>query len=554
MNSVTLFDPLLILKKVFINPHPIFSQTTALGRLEMPEDIPLLEARNVSKTFNGVVTALDNVSIKVMDNEIVSVVGENGAGKSTLMKILVGVYQPDSGELYHRGVRIPFPRNPKEALKRGISIVYQERGVIPHLKVYQFLLLGLEEKFTRFGRLQLEKILRTSTEILEELGTRCDVTRFMYELPLSTQKLVEIARAILAIRLEFGEDGGGERRITPIIILDEPTAPLSLEEREELFDHLLEMKKGASFIFVSHIIPEVMRFSDRIYVLRDGKLVAHHDLSSEKVTEDQLFREIVGRESYYDLWARYVYSRREVEGKPVILSVRGLTKKGYYENISFDLHQGECIGFFGPAGSGKSEIAKTIYGIIPADSGRIIVDGREVSLKDEPYKRFKMDIGYFSGETGKELFLYWPIRKNVSLVNMDKILRKPLKVISMINFRAEKSLAEKIMKKLRIRAPSVDTECYSLSGGNKQKVSVGKWLERSPKVLVLEDPTIGIDVGTREDIYEVLLEMKRSGISMILVSDDPKEYAILCDRIMVISRGRVEKVLTNEEFRREMQL
>jgi len=516
-------------------------------------DSPTLEVRNVSKTFDGVVRALDGVSMMVKENEIVSVVGENGAGKSTLMKILVGIHPPDAGEFHYEGVKEPFPRNPREALKRGVSIVYQEKGVIPHLKVYQFLFLGLEEKFTRLGRLQLERILGVAKEVLDELGVKCDITSYMYELPLSMQKMVEIVRAILAIRLEHG--GAGADGVTPIIILDEPTAPLSLEERDELFSHLLELKKTSSFIFVSHIIPEVMEFSERIYVLRDGKLVAHHDLSREKVTEEELFREIVGRESHYYLWSKYVYGKpEELKGRPSILSVRNLSKKGYCQDISFDLHKGECIGLFGPAGSGKSEIARTIYGIIAPDSGTIVTNDKKAGSKDEPHHRLRMGVGYFSGETGKELFLYWPVRKNISLVNMEKVVRKPIKIMSIINFKAERSLAEKVMKKLRIRAPSVETECYSLSGGNKQKVSVGKWLERSPDILVLEDPTIGIDVGSREDIYEVLLEMKKSGISMILVSDDPKEYAILCDRIISIKDGKLQKIYANEEFRKVMQL
>ncbi|MEM0011148.1 MAG: sugar ABC transporter ATP-binding protein [Candidatus Bathyarchaeia archaeon] len=512
----------------------------------------ILEVRNVSKTFDRVVKALDNVSVEIRRNEIISVVGENGAGKSTLMKILVGIYQPDSGEMYYLGRRIPFPKSPLDALRKGISIVYQERGVIPHLKVYQFLFLGLEEKFTKLGRLQLGKIIGLTQSIFEELGIKCDLASSMYELPPSVQKMVEIARAILSVKLMV--EGDGESEVTPIIILDEPTAPLSTEERDALFNYLLNLKKSNSFIFVSHIIPEVMKFSDRIYVLRDGKVVAHHDLSSEKVTEDQLFREIVGRESYYDLWARYVYGVGKAEERRVVLSVRSLTKKGYFENISFDLHEGECIGFFGPAGCGKSEIAKALYGEIFADHGEIIMDGKHVKLKSEPYARIKIGIGYFSGETGKELFLFWPIRKNLSLVNFEKVCRKPLKIISVISFNAERSLAEKIMKKLRIRAPSTETECYSLSGGNKQKVSVGKWLEKSPRVLILEDPTIGIDVGAREEIYEVLLEMKRNGIAMILASDDPKEYAILCDKIISLKNGVVQAIYTNEEFRRLMEL
>lgn len=503
----------------------------------MPMDASLLEVKGVSKTFDGVVRALDDVSIALRQNEIVGVVGENGAGKSTLMKILVGVYPPDKGELYYRGRKVPFPKNPKEAAKRGISIVYQEKGVIPSLKVYQFLFLGHEDKYVKFSRLQIDKMKKHAREILEELHVKCDVENFMYELPLSTQKMVEIARAILSVRLEHGDDD-----ITSIIILDEPTAPLTIEGRRELFSDILDMKKNASFIFVSHIIPEVMEFTDRVHVLRDGKLVAHYDLSKEKITEEDLFRAIVGRES-----SEYIY-KPEVKGvvsEEVVLTVKNLTKNGCYYDISFDLHKGECIGIFGPAGSGKSEIIETIAGLISFEGGGLIVKGQKVKADELPHVRLRRGIGYFSGEIGKELFLNWPIMKNISIVNIEKIL---IKLIPVISFNAEKKMAEKIVKKLRIRAPSVNTDCYSLSGGSKQKVSVGKWLERSPDILLLEDPTIGIDVGARNDIYETTLEMNKSGISMILVSDDPKEYSILCDKIMFIKDGRIQKVLSPEEF------
>ncbi|GAB4534409.1 MAG: sugar ABC transporter ATP-binding protein [Anaerolineae bacterium] len=503
----------------------------------MPTDTSLLEVRGVSKTFDGVVRALDDVSITVYPNEIVGVVGENGAGKSTLMKILVGVYTPDKGELYYEGRQIPFPRDPKEAATRGISTVYQEHGVIPLLKVYQFLLLGHEDKYVKFSRLQTDRMKKQAREILEELHVRCDVESFMHELPLSTQKMVEVVRAILSVRLAQGNNHG-----TSIIILDEPTAPLTIEERRKLFSDLLEMKKNASFIFVSHIIPEVMEFTDRVHVLRDGKLVAHYDLSRERITEEDLFKAIVGRESL-----DYI-SRPEAErvvGEEVVLTAKNLTRHGCYYDVSFDLHKGECLGIFGPAGSGKSEIIRTIAGLMRFGEGSLIVKGQEVNADELPHVRLSKGIGYFSGETGKELFLNWPIAKNISLVNIEKAVRKPLPVIS---FNAEKKMAERVMQALRIRAPSANTDCYSLSGGNKQKVSVGKWVERSPAILLLEDPTIGIDVGAREDIYETILGMKASGISMILVSDDPKEYSVLCDRIMYIKEGRMQRVLSPEEF------
>ena len=368
-------------------------------------EVKLVEVKGVSKTFNGVVRALDDVSIAVRQNEIVGVVGENGAGKSTLMKILVGVFPPDKGEWYYRGRKVPFPQNPKEAAKRGISIVYQEKGVITCLKVYQFLLLGHEDSYVKISGLHLDKMKKQAREILEELHVKCDVENFMYELPLSTQKMVEIARAILSVRLEFGDDD-----ITSMIILDEPTAPLTIEERRELFGDILEMKKNASFIFVSHIIPEVMEFTDRVYVLRDGNLVAHYDLSKEKITEEDLFRAIVGRES-----SEYIYKPeiKRVVSEDVILTAKNLTKNGCYYDISFDLHQGECIGIFGPAGSGKSEIINTIAGLISFEGGVLIVKGQEVKTKELPHVRLARGIGYFSGETGKELFFNWPITKNI---------------------------------------------------------------------------------------------------------------------------------------------
>jgi len=361
----------------------------------MPMDDSLLEVKGVSKTFNGVVRALEEVSIAVRKNEIVGVVGENGAGKSTLMKILVGVYPPDKGELYYRGKKVPFPRNPKEAAKRGISIVYQEKGVIPWLKVYQFLFLGHEDEYVKFLRLQIDKMKKQAREILEEFQVKCDAEDFMYQLPLSTQKMVEIARAILSVRLEHEDNN-----ITPIIILDEPTAPLTDEERRELFSHILDMKKNASFIFISHIIPEVMEFTDRVYVLRDGKLIIHYDLSQEGITEEDLFRAIVGRES-----SEYI-RKPEVKGvvnKEVVLVAKNLTKKGCYYNISFDLHQGECIGIFGPAGSGKSEIIRTIAGLISFEGGELIFKDQKLKADELPHVRLGRGIGYFSGETGKEL-------------------------------------------------------------------------------------------------------------------------------------------------------
>lgn len=262
------------------------------------------------------------------------------------------------------------------------------------------------------------------------------------------------------------------------------------------------------------------------------------------MTEEDLFKAIVGRKS-----SEYISKSeedKEAASEEVVLTSKNLTKNGHYYDISFDLHRGECVGFFGPAGSGKSKIIRTIAGILSFDEGDLILKDQKLKADELPYGRLGRGIGYFSGETGKELFLNWPIVKNISIVNMEKVVRE---FIPVINFRAERKMAEEIMHKLEITAPNVNTDCYSLSGGNKQKVSVGKWLEREPDILLLDDPTIGIDVGAREDIYEVLSEMKREGISMILVSDDPKEYSILCEKIMSVREGRIQKVFGPQEFR-----
>ena len=251
---------------------------------------PILRVKNVSKTFGGVVCALDDVSLEVYPNEIVGVVGENGAGKTTLMKILVGIHTPDRGEWEHNGVVVPFPRDPKEAARKGISIVYQEKGVIPSLKVYQFLFLGNEKKYGGSGSLQIGRMKQHAREILEEFHVQCSIEDFMYELPLSIQKMVEITKAVLSIRLAQNKD-----TTDSVIILDEPTAPLTIEERRDTLGEILRMKNNTSFVYVTHIMQEVMEYMDEVIVLRDGKRVGYFDMSAQKATEDDLSSAIVGR-------------------------------------------------------------------------------------------------------------------------------------------------------------------------------------------------------------------------------------------------------------------
>lgn len=497
---------------------------------------PILRVRNVSKTFGGVVCALDDVSLEIYPNEIVGVVGENGAGKTTLMKILVGIHAPDRGEWEYNGVVVPFPRNPKEAARKGISIVYQEKGIIPSIRVYQFLFLGNEERYERRWGLQIGRMKRHAREILEEFHVQCDIEDFMYSLSLSTQKMVEIAKAILRIRLEQNRDTADS-----VIILDEPTAPLTLEERRGLLSEILRMKSTTSFVYVTHIMQEVMEYMDEVVVLRDGKRVGYFDMSVQKATEDDLNSAIMGRKI---LAQSYEKGPRD-EGGDVVLSAKDLTTRGSFYDVSFDLRRGECVGIFGPAGSGKSEIIRTIAGLRSPDSGRLLLQGREARQKEPAHKRLRRGVGYFSGDTANELLHDWPITKNVSILNISKVVGK---VLHFLRFKAEKALAARIVEQLRIRTPDVNTLISSLSGGSKQKVNVGKWFEKNPAILLLEDPTIGIDVGSREDIYQAVLSMKRKGMSMILVSDDLKEYSTLCDGVLLMRQGRVTERISVEQI------
>jgi len=503
---------------------------------------PILNIKNVSKAF-GSVYALDKVSLQVFPNEIIGVVGENGAGKTTLMKILAGVYPPDEGELEHRGVEIPFPKDPKDALKKGISIVYQEKGVVPSLKVYQFLFLGNEDRFTGKKGLQINKMKQQAHEILQEFHVRCDSEDFMFSLPLSTQKMVEVTKAILSIRLEQEDECADS-----VIILDEPTAPLTIEERGVLLEEISRLKGNCSFIFVTHIMQEVMECMDKVLVLRDGKAVARYDMKVEKVSENELTRMIIGKEMI--VHRRKIEKQKSITTGRTVLSAENLTKNGCYHDISFDLRGGECIGVIGTAGSGKSELIKSIAGLEYFDSGNLSINGKEAKPRETSYARLNRGVGYFSGDLKNELFNNWSIAKNISILNIDKVSMKFLRVI---RFKAEKNMAAGLINKLSIRAPNANTLVSTLSGGSKQKVTVGKWFEKTPDILLLENPTVGIDVGAREDIYETILEMKRQGISMILVGDDVKEYAVLCDRVLIIKQGRAKETINAERLNEVMK-
>lgn len=498
---------------------------------------PVLEARSVSKTFDGTIRALQDVSVAIYEGEIVGVLGENGAGKSTLMKILGGVHPPDEGEWIYRGRKESFPSNPAEAAERGVAVVHQEQGIIPALKVFEYLFLGHEELKHAGARILDAAAMRAqSVELLREFDIDVDADAFLYEVPPAAQKMIEIARAVSLIRRKKSSP---ERY--PIVILDEPTAPLSPEERELLFGYLESLKSRSSFVLVTHNLGEVIRLCDRVYVLRDGREVARYAVREDQVTERDLITAVAG--------ARVSEAADQPRGTvapdaPVVLQVRGLTRARSYSGISFELRAGECVGLYGPKGCGKAEVVRTLAGLLAFDAGSLEIHGQPARPREGVPVRLQKGVGYFTGELERELFFNLPVAANVSMVNLNKIARK----LGLLKLGDEREMARRVIERLRVKAAHPHGSCRSLSGGNKQKVSLGRWLERRPRILLLENPTIGVDVGARQEIYQALLEMKREGIALILVSDDTKEYVTLCDRVVFMRDGKAERSLDGVAF------
>ncbi|NMA71921.1 MAG: sugar ABC transporter ATP-binding protein, partial [Firmicutes bacterium] len=445
---------------------------------------PVLEARNVSKTFDGTIRALQNVSVTINEGEIVGVLGENGAGKSTLMKILGGVYPPDEGTWIYRGQEEPFPTDPAEAAERGIAVVHQERGIVPALKVFEYLFLGHEELKHAGARIMDAAAMREqSAALLDEFGIDVDADAFLYDVPPAAQKMIEIARAVALIRRKKSSP---ERY--PIVILDEPTAPLSPEERELLFGYLERLKARSSFVLVTHNLGEVIRLCDRVYVLRDGQEVAAYSIQEDQVTERDLITAVAGAKASEILAEPGSTCPPDAE---VILEVRNLSRARAYTDISFQLREGECVGLYGPKGCGKAEVLRTLAGLLPFDEGSLLIQGQAARASEGVPTRLRKGVGYFTGEFERELFFNLPVAANVSIINMSKIAQR----LGFLNLRHEQEMAHRVIERLRVKAAHPRGSCRPLSGGNKQKVSLGRWLERRPKILLLENPTIGVDVG-----------------------------------------------------------
>lgn len=467
----------------------------------------VLEMKNIRKEFPGVI-ALDDVSLTLEKGEILALLGENGAGKSTLMKVLSGTYQPDLGQISIRG-DISIINSPIHADELGIAIIHQELSVVPNMTVAENI-FALKEP-TRFGIIDDKEMNRKAAELLKQLNMNINPSVLVGSLSVSQQQMVEIAKS-----LSTNPD---------ILIMDEPTSALSNNETRNLLEITQKLaKSGISIIYISHKLEEIFTISDRITVIRDGKAVG--DLITKDSNADELVSLMVGREmnNVYPVKPfRYAEDSK-------LLEVVNYTKKDWYHDINLFVRPGEILGLYGLMGSGRSEIAQGIFGIEKKDSGKLLISGVEVKINNST-DAIKNKIAFVTEDRKQQgLVLSGDIKENISMASIKNILNK----FNLIDTKEEVEKAEKYIESLRIKTPSYDQYTNNLSGGNQQKVVLAKWFEIEPKILILDEPTRGIDVGSKYEIYELIIELARSGLAVILISSDLPEVLNMSDRMHVI--------------------
>ncbi|BFU63538.1 sugar ABC transporter ATP-binding protein [Rodentibacter abscessus] len=487
----------------------------------------ILEMRRVSKTFPGV-KALDNINLKVKRGTVHALMGENGAGKSTLMKILYGIYIPDVGsELILDGK--PFnPHRPIDAIRSGLTMVPQEISPAANLTIADNFYLGREITTKKFF-LNQKEMDKKATEILSELGVPMDVTAKMSDVSVAKAQLVAIATAV--------------SNDAKVIIMDEPTTALTESEVEQLYKIINTVKsRGIAIIFISHKLDEVFRVSDEITVIRDGQYIDTKPITD--VTKEQLISMMVGRDM------SEMFQREDLQpSDEVVIEIRDLCRKGHYQNVNFSVHKGEIFGIAGLVGAGRSEIVEGLFGYKPADSGEIYIHGEKANIKT-PLDAMKHKIGFVTEDrklTG--LFLNLSITDNMIMPEMSPYLEHFL----LSDQKAQKTAYEQ-KAKLKIKAPNVDVITNNLSGGNQQKVLLARWLLLEPDILILDEPTKGIDVGAKAELYKLMVELAKQGKSIIMITSDMLELLSMSDRVMVMHEGKQVGIIPRTELTQERVL
>ncbi|WP_151179169.1 sugar ABC transporter ATP-binding protein [Hypericibacter terrae] len=484
----------------------------------------ILRVENVSKSFAGV-TTLDSVSLSAARNQIVGIVGENGAGKTTLFNIISGIIPADGGRVALDGREI-HPANYREASLLGISRVFQEQALIPNIAVYENLLLAHEDRFVRWGQLiDTRRMIEVAERIVSTIGLDIDVRRPTSDYDFSVRQTIEIARACLVPQMVLGIEH-------PVILLDEPTSALARNEEEAFFKLIAGLKQHGTVLFVSHRLNEVLRISDVIYVMKDGRIVAEVDPAG--ADERKLHGLMVGRardEDYY-----HERGRQSVEAAAPALRVEHLSRRGDYLDISLTLRQGEVLGIGGLLDSGKSALGKGIAGVLASDQGTVAI-GDRTPARPELRRLMAQGFGYVPAERHAEgMITAFPVSWNISLASGSDLFSSE---VGYWRGRLENSVSRSFIERLRIKANGPGSICSRLSGGNQQKVVLAKWLCRDPRVLVLDNPTRGVDAGAKEEIYALIRKLTAEGVAVLLITDELLELIGLSNRIAIMSQGRI---------------
>lgn len=483
-----------------------------------------LKIENITKTFPGV-KALDNVDLEVEKGEIHALIGENGAGKSTLIKILTGLHQPDSGNIIINGNEIK-ENNLRIALDNGIIPIYQELNLIQQLDVTENIFMGREiKKNKKLGIIDRKHMEKRTQEILDRLNQNISPTAKIQDLGVGKQQMVEIAKA-LSVDVN-------------LLILDEPTSSLGEEEVNELFKTMEKLKEqGVTMIFISHKLSEAKRISDRVTVLRDGQHVSTNNI--DDVTEEDIVRDMVGRDIDEQ------FPKIDIERGEEVLRVEHLKRGDIVNDISFSAFRGEVLGIAGLVGAGRTELVRTIIGADKKDSGDIYINGRKVKI-DHPKDALKEGMVLLTEDRKNQgLFLDQTVKFNIVSSNLNKYKKNIL-----LNLKQQAEDSKGYVSNLKIKTPGIYTKAKQLSGGNQQKVVIGKWLNTNSEIFIFDEPTRGIDVGAKVEIYNIINELKGQGKSVIMVSSELPEILGVSDRILVISEGKLTAEMNIEEATQE---
>ena len=483
----------------------------------------VLSLTNARKTF-GPVVALADGQIELWSGQIHALVGENGAGKSTLVKILAGLYTPDAGQFLISGEGVSF-KTVADSKSAGISVIYQEPTLFPDLTVAENIFVGRQPK-NRLGLISRSQMNEEARKLFNQLGVSIDPDRIAEGLSIADQQIIEIAKAI---SLD-----------AQILVMDEPTAALSGSEVERLFVVARTLRdKGAAILFISHRFDEIFDLCDQITVMRDGTYISTHKVSDTNVSE--IVREMVGRD------INSLYPKIPAPIGETVLEVKNLSKAGEFSNVNLQVRSGEIVGLAGLVGAGRTEVARSIFGIDKYDRGTVSILGKEISGGD-PAISIKAGVGFVPEDRRKQgLVLDLSVTKNTALT-----LRKALAKFGIISSKLERSVALTWAEKLRVKAGSMDIEVATLSGGNQQKIVLAKWLATEPTLLIVDEPTRGIDVGTKAEVHKLLSDLAGKGMAILMISSELPEVLGMADRIYVMREGKVSAEISSAEATPEL--